>query len=101
VTLAAARRLRKAYATGRYTQRELAARYGIKLWTARRVIIGELLPDPGYTYHRPRRRKPDAKLAGLLTDIRRLRAAGHTLAAIAKLVGATRQAVHQRLHDTP
>jgi len=101
VTLAAARRLRKAYATGRYTQHELAARYGIALWTARRIITGQLLPDPDYTYQRPRRRKPDAKLAGLVSDIRRLRAAGHTLAAIARLVGATRQAVHQRLADTP
>jgi len=100
MTLNQVRRLRREYATGRWSQRELAERHGAALWTVRRVLVGAIHPDPGYAYQRPRLTRPRGKLGPLRGEIKRLRDEGQSLSQIARLVGASRQAVHQRLHPT-
>jgi transcriptional regulator with XRE-family HTH domain len=99
LTLTNATRLRQQYATGKYRQRDLAFRADCSTALMSLILSNRAYPDPDY---RPVRRyhARAGKLTSVsVSEVRRARARGRTLADIGKHYGVTRQAVASYLRS--
>ena len=100
MTFRDATRIRKLHATRKYRQKELALRADCSPALVSLILSNRAYHDP--TYQPLRRYHPrHGKLVDVpITELRRARAQGRTLAEIGARFGATRQAVAARLRSS-